>query len=250
MRFRTALILLLAQTLGCGSDPPTAASAAGALAEEIAFADAKLIIEHNATAQDTGFQAFVDGEPWSVLAITGPDGRHLLDVQPRGELKSLGLTELFFETDEPENAEVPIPELLALLPEGNYRFEGRSVDGPKMTGTATLSHLIPAGPHITAPEEGATVDPTATVVRWQAVTESITGAPVDIVGYEVIVEKDVDAHPPGFSNAVLDVHVSDSTFSLTVPREFLESGTAYKLEVLALEAGGNQTITSSVFETM
>jgi hypothetical protein len=30
---------------------------------------------------------------------------------------------------------------------------------------------------------------------------------------------------------------------VTVPPEFLEVGTVYKFEVLAIEAGGNQTIT-------
>ena len=34
-----------------------------------------------------------------------------------------------------------------------------------------------------------------------------------------------------------------------VPPEFLEPGTAYTFEVLAIEAGGNQTITAGSFVT-
>jgi len=37
--------------------------------------------------------------------------------------------------------------------------------------------------------------------------------------------------------------------SLTVPSEFMEPGTEYELEVLALEKSGNQTISVLFFET-
>jgi hypothetical protein len=36
----------------------------------------------------------------------------------------VGLTELFFETVEPENADVPIKQMLAKLPEGKYTIAG------------------------------------------------------------------------------------------------------------------------------
>jgi hypothetical protein len=36
---------------------------------------------------------------------------------------------------------------------------------------------------------------------------------------------------------------------MPVPEEFLEDGTEYKFEVLAIEASGNQTITEGAFET-
>jgi len=233
------------------SDKPAPLTKAETLrgSQELPFKDVKLIIEHNATAEDTGFQVFLDGEPWNRLKIEGPDGGSLLDVRARGNLRALGLTEFFFETNEPPNAEVPIEALLAGFPEGRYEFEGRSVDGVKMTGTATLTHSIPKGPQILSPTEGEVVDPNDTVIRWDPVMESITGSPVEIVSYEVIITKPVSASPPGFSKPVLSVHVSASTTSLTVPREFFEPSTAYEFEVLALEVGGNQTISSSTFST-
>ena len=118
-----------------------------------------------------------------------------------------------------------------------------------MTGTATLTHAIPKGPRILSPTEGEVVDPNDTVIRWDPVTESITGSPVEIVSYEVIITKPVAVSLPGFSKPVLSVHVSGATTSLTVPREFFEPATAYEFEVLALEGGGNQTISSSSFVT-
>ena len=51
--------------------------------------------------------------------MRGPDGR-VLALEGRGSLAKLGVTELFFETVEPENADVPIAEMPAKLPEGRY----------------------------------------------------------------------------------------------------------------------------------
>jgi len=40
---------------------------------------------------------------------------------------------LFFESVEPENADVPIEEMLAKLPEGNYTIAGRTITGEPAT---------------------------------------------------------------------------------------------------------------------
>jgi hypothetical protein len=241
----TAFIICLLPGVGLANDrrddPPRA--------KQIPFADVKFLIEHNASAEDTGFQMFVDGEPWNRLTLEGPEDRVLLTIRAGGPLRTLGLTELFFETNEPPNAELPIEELLAGFPEGEYEFRGRSVEGAELTGTATLTHAIPAAPRILSPAEGAFVDPGNTVIRWEPVAESITGSPVTIVGYEVIVVKPVAVSLPGFSKPALSVRVTGSATSLTVPAEFFEPGTEYGLEVLALEAGGNQTISASSFRT-
>jgi hypothetical protein len=219
--------------------------------QEVPFAESKILIEHNATAADTGFQGFVDGDPWNRLTVTGPDGAAVLQVKGVGRLEELGLTELFFETQEPANAEVPIEDLLARFPEGQYEFEGRSIEGQEVEGEAALSHAIPAGPVVIEPADGSVIDTSAPVVSWNAVTTTITGSTdLEIVGYELIVELDADLPPTaGFSRTNLDIHVPATVTSLTIPPEFLVAGTAYKFEVLALEAGGNQTITEGTFET-
>ena len=54
---------------------------------------AKLIIEHNATDEDTGFQGFVDSGGWEHLAFTGPEGA-VLAINGQGKLGRLGLTAL------------------------------------------------------------------------------------------------------------------------------------------------------------
>jgi hypothetical protein len=216
--------------------------------EPVPLKEAKLNIEHNATDEDTGFQGFIDSEGWERLDITGPNGK-ILTFTAHSELRSLGLTELFFETVEPENAEVPIEEVLAVLPEGTYTIEGKAVDGERTIGTALLTHDIPAGPVLLFPAEGATVPPTNLVVSWSPVTETITGEDVTIIRYQLIVEVDEEPHPHAIGKRGMSIYVPASVTSVTVPNEFLEPGTDYQWEVLAIEESGNQTLSSGTFTT-
>jgi hypothetical protein len=59
-----------------------------------------------------------------------------------------------------------------------YRFRGRMADGRRLIGSDTLSHLVPAGPKVTDPTEGAQVDSDGFMVTWEPVTSP---AGVDIV---------------------------------------------------------------------
>jgi len=223
----------------------------GAPAVPATYETVKLLIEHNSTDQDTGFQGFVDGDAWKDLRVLGPDGQEVLHISAQGKLRDLGLTELFFETEEPANADVPIPEILAHLPEGTYHFKGTLADGGSITGTTTLSHVIPKGPVLTAPAAAAVVDPSSGVVfSWNAVTQSLDGGPVNIASYELIVEKDVpDPFPNAFAAIKLDVHLPASVTSFTISSPFFQAGTPYTWEVLAIEQNGNQTITTGAFST-
>jgi hypothetical protein len=211
---------------------------------------AKLLIEHNATDEDTGFQGFADGDPWNELSISGPGGT-IARVTPEGGLFDFGMTELFFETSEPENAVVPIDDVLARLPEGTYTFRGLMVGSGEGTLTATLTHDIPAGPRLLTPVADAQdVDPAGTTVSWEPVTVDIDGEPIQIVGYQVIVEEDAPLlFPQGFAHPVFSIYLPAAATSVTVPVEFMRAGTDYKYEVLAIEISGNQTLASAAFAT-
>jgi hypothetical protein len=214
--------------------------------------DAKLNIEHNATDEDTGFQGFIDGEGWRRLDVRGPRGT-VLTFQGRGSLAELGMTELFFETVEPENAKVPIADMLAKLPEGRYAIAGPAQENGKSlgrtSGTALLTHDIPAGPKLVSPAEGATVPLRGVVARWQPVTKTITGEPVRIVAYQLIVERDAAPHPHMIGKLGLSIYVPRSVTSIAMPDGFLEPRTKYMWEVLAIERSGNQTLSSGSFRT-
>ena len=216
--------------------------------------DAKLNIEHNATDLDTGFQGFVDSEGWEELTFTGPGGK-VLNISGLGSLAELGLTELFFETVEPENAEVSIADMLAKLPAGNYKIEGPGIENGEATGRtkgiAWLTHNIPAGPVLKAPIEGSSVSTTKDLVMmWEPVTKTIEGVPVKIISYQLIVEKIQNPHPHMIGKVdSLSMYLPPTATSMRVPKEFLESGVDYDWEVLAIEESGNQTLSSGKFST-
>jgi hypothetical protein len=226
------------------------ASAAPELrAKELQFDRAKIIIEFNSTANegvgDVGVQVLLDGEPWQLLKIKDPHSRTILNVTASSSLRRQGLTEFFFESSEPSLDEVPLAEFLARFPEGEYEFEGRTIEGRKIEGEATFTHVIPKGPVIVAPENDAVVDPSSLVIEWEPVTEKIAGSgPLVVVAYQVV----VDGGDPARRFDVT-VAAKNTNMSVTVPPEFLEPGTEYTFEVLAIEAGGNQTITEGFFAT-
>jgi len=242
----------LATLGGCGSGDDTSPGTVRAgTGPKAVVSDAKLLIEHNATDEDTGFQGFADGDPWNELSITGPDGVRIATATAEGGLLDFGLTELFFETSEPENAEVPIAEVLARLAEGRYLYAGDLVGGDADTRAATLTHDIPAGVELTSPPDEATgLDPRHIVVAWEPVSATIDGQAVSIVGYQVIVEEDAEPlFPQGFARPVFSVHLPASATRVSVPSEFMRDDACYKYEVLAIEISGNQTLASAAFET-
>ena len=163
------------------------------------------------------------------------------------------MTELFFETVEPENADVPIKRMLAKLPEGNYRIAGPAQENGKRMGRtegkAWLTHDIPQGPQLLSPAEGATVPVKGVVASWSPVSMTITGKPVKIISCQLIVEKDVDPPPHMIGKFGLSMYLPPSVTSIDVPDGFLQPGTAYNWEVLAIERSGNQTLSSGSFRT-
>jgi hypothetical protein len=209
----------------------------------------KLFIEHNATDEDTGVHGLFDGVDWVKLCVFDPRGRLILEVEPKRQLQRQSISGIFFESAEPPNDEVPIEKILARFPEGLYPVRGRTADGKRLTGAATFTHAIPAGPVITHPQDGEVVPASNLVVMWSHVTTTITGQPITRTGYQVIITKDVPDDPHGLSRPMFDVHVPPSVTSLTVPNEFLEPNARYELEVLVLEVSGNQTISVLFFQT-
>lgn len=215
--------------------------------EAAPFSQRKIIIEVNGTAADGGIQIFVDAVGWNRLEVFDPNGAKVVDVGGSGSVGMTGITELFFESAEPSFEDLPLDQLLARFPAGNYTFRGETVDGGRLSGKAPLAHNIPAGPSVVSPEEGAALDPGAPlVIDWDPVTSPFPGTtlPVTISGYQVIVER-VRPQPLLAFSVFLPSEITE----VTVPPQFLEANADYKFEMLAIEASGNQTITESSFTT-
>ncbi len=186
---------------------------------------------------------------WSKLCVFDPDGRRVLVVNPKNQLKDLTIAGILFESREPPNSEFFIEDLKEAFPEGAYKVRGINFDGRGLNGFATFTHDIPVAPMIISPVEDAVGSPAGLESTWEPVTETLDGGDVTITGYEVIITKEEHDDPNGFSRPIFDVHVPPDRNSLTVSDEFLEPGTEYELEILALEVSGNHTISVSFFET-
>ena len=193
--------------------------------------------EYNSSANDLGVHVSLDGEDWRKLKIINPAGRTIFEVEGRGPYRLLGLTELFFEGAEPNLDDFPLENLLARFPEGTYRFTGRTVDGDVIAGTGQFTHAIPAGPtNVVAALNGNSL-----VISWNPVTgppDGFPDLPITIVGYQVIV-----------GSFQVTIPATTTPLQVTVPPEFVASlpGGENLFEVLAIEAGGNQTITEGSF---
>jgi hypothetical protein len=236
-RLHPAVAGLTASALLAGIAAASSGEGAEPVAKPLRLADATMIVEVNETDGDAGLQVFLDGEPWKSMRVTSPSGRTLVAVKTKGRLTRYGLTELFSESSEPPFDRFPLSRFKKLFPEGRYTFAGRTIEGRRLVGSARLSHAIPDGPEITSPAADATVPRDGLVAGWKPVAER---GGIDITGYRVIVERE---DPLRVFNADLPASVT----SVTVPREYLEPGTDYKVEVQAIEASGNQTLTEVEF---
>lgn len=211
------------------------------------FADTAVFFEFNSTDLDLGIQIFFDAPGWEKVDVAGPGGTKF-SVKNGGSLKAIGSTEVFTESAEPPLDEADLAASIAafqaVFPEGEYTFEGKTVDGLKLEGSAMLTHDLPA-----AVELDVEAFP---FVEWTDTSEA--GDP-EIIGYEVVVEMVVE-------DEVLEerVFLNTATFpadvtSFTVSPEFdaliadFEAAgelLELKVEVIAVEASGNKTITEEV----
>ena len=250
------LVAVLALIMG-GAAPNCWAEDDGDDGDGQPFKDAEFFIEYNSTAGDTGVQVFLDDDNWRRITISDPKDRTIFVVKGRATLGRQGLTELFFESVEPELVDLPMVKFLKRFPEGDYEFEGSRNDGIELESEVEFTHVIPCGPEV-LPLDGTVLDPESEVViSWGEVTEVVDPAATDAEGetmctdpeeldqeleidiYQVIVENDVD----------LIANLTSDDRQLTVPPELLHDNTVYLFEVLAKEESGNQTITEGFFCT-
>ena len=210
---------------------------AWAAKKKLALGISRIYWEYNSSANDLGVHVSLDGEDWRKLKIINPAGRTIFEVEGRGPYRQLGMTELFFEGAEPNLDDFPLENLLARFPEGTYRFTGRTVDGDAIAGTGQFTHAIPAGPtNVMAALNGNSL-----VISWNPVTgppDGFPDLPITIVGYQVIV-----------GSFQVTIPATTTPLQVTVPPEFVASLPSGEnlFEVLAIEAGGNQTITEGSF---
>ena len=215
---------------------------------------AKLIIEDNSGDGDIGVHGLFDDHGWTELCVFNPAGEMILNVRPDAQMGKLGMSEIFFESQEPPYDTWDFADLKAAWPEGTYTLRAQSSDGAVLFGDALFTHDLPTPPVITSPtlvpepEDVPPVLPLSDVtVTWEPVTLTQDGDPVRLRGYQVWVSKDNHDDENGFSRPVFDVHVSADVTSFVVPAVFFDAASLYEVEVVAIEESGNQTIGGAAF---
>ncbi|HET6628837.1 MAG TPA: hypothetical protein VFG91_03585 [Woeseiaceae bacterium] len=235
------------------------------------FSETRVLVEINATDGDIGFHALLDADAWHKVTIDDPSGTGLFRAKAKGSLADQGLTENFFESDEPlcspelveEEGElvVTLAEFQERFPAGEYIFTGTSNEGETLTDTATLTYDLPAAPDIEAFDGTGNVPTDNAEITW-AEGDDLGECPfgdlvpppgsVPEVGWEVVVEPEDEEAV--FPLRVFSVQLPPDRTSVTVPQEFLDAYvaqgvTVFKFEVGAIEASGNQTFSEGVFCT-
>jgi len=224
------------------------------------FKQTNIHFETNASACDMGIQISFDTDGITEGSVEGPRDQVVYSFRAVAGLEGThDQTEGFQERVEPPIIElesalgcepspdaISLTELFASWPAGLYEFEGQS-QGVEFEGAARLTHRIPAGPEILAPEDGAVVAHDANLlIKWNKVTAPVMPGlgPVEIVGYHVVVV-DITSPvlAPGQTKTALDADLSKAETTFLVPKQYLEPKRIYEFEVLATEKGGNQTIT-------
>ena len=132
-------------------------------------------------------------------------------------------------------------EILERFPAGEYQFTGETIKGEALFSKATLTHAIPDGPELVSPPEESVQDSNNIVLRWKPVADPKGSK---IVNYEVLVTQE-EPLPKRVLSAVLP----GTATSMVVPSVFFLPGQEYKWEILAIEKGGNQTLSESDFLT-
>lgn len=212
----------------------------------VRIADARLKFEINSTDRDGGVQVFLDADEWKRMSIFAPDGQRVFTTATDGVMAKQGGTEFFLESAEPSFDDLPLDQLLERWPAGRYDFRGVGINGETLKGSARLTHDLPEGPVLVSPIAGDEAqNPDRTVVRWRKVPAP-NGSP--IIGYQVLVVEP-DTGIRALPKMTLDVMMPPTARRLRVPPGFLKPRTKYEWEVLAIEQGGNQTLSSSTFVT-
>ena len=237
-------LILLPALFGLASSP----------AQAIPFPEADIFFEFNSTPRDLGVHVSLDAESWKQLRIQAPNGQAIIDVSPRGNLGRVGLTELFFEGEEPSLVEVPFREFLKKVPAGTYTFLGTTTENQPLRSTDRLTTDIPCPVPILTPREGEEVPANDLIVRWRAnpgvynpdTQRCDATKEVELVGYQVIVEITNEAR--GINrHLIADLPASSRQLSITpgfIRDDAQLQGTEFLIEVLAIADSGNKTMTA------
>jgi len=261
MKTRTTVGKHVSLAIGAGVMVMSSQAGIGQEAGELPFSEAQLYLELNHTDGDLGIHGLIDGDAWRSLEIEGPGEQLLMNVWIRGNLRQQGMTEIFFESDEPSFDELPPAEFLNRFPAGVYEIEGITLEGDELEAELRLSHVL-AGPpgaiKVNGKNSAANCDAALPVVSepvtldWNAVTKShpTIGKPnvnVTVLKYEVVGEIEREGQNPDVLVFKADLPRNVTAFEFPESFTNLADG-EMKFEIVTKLTNGNQTAVESCFE--
>jgi hypothetical protein len=233
----------------------------------IEYEDAECGFEANLTDFDTGLWAAVDaiGWRWLQIYLLGEnywEKKLLFSTWTAGNLRRLGLTELRFESREPEES---FQDILDMFPEGECKFIGKTINGDYLKSKADLSHEFACGAQgIVFTSNETEIDPEFDcvptdedlVVSWEEIDSKLTAVNgeddfecEDPLGDEEIeaIEVFVEAE-----NQEIFFNLPGEATEVVVPASFLEGiemeEELPKVEILVV-LGSNKSIREFEFMT-
>ena len=225
------------------------------------FGVAQLYFELNDTDGDLGFHGLIDGDAWKSLEIEGPNDLVLLNVWARGSLRRQGMTEIFFESEEPQFSELPPAQFFKRFPQGLYDIEAITLEDEELEATIRISHVISARPgslKVNGKVIAKNCDVTLPVVSepvkltWSKPTKShpTVGTPnvnVSVQQYQVIGEIAREGQTPDLLIFAVDLPAGATSFEF--PEDFTGMADGeMKFEIVTKLRNGNQTAVESCVE--
>lgn len=215
------------------------------------LSEAELFLELNNTDGDLGIHCSVDGGPYERLKIKTEQGATALQVEAHGRAGKHGLTQLFFESAEPNFEELPPEEFFARFPEGVYTIEVEYL-GEEAEEDVELSHVMPAPPpnvRVNGIPAAASCDsdplPVVTppvLIDWEPVTESHPEigrqGEFEIDRYQFFVDV-------GDNSLAIDLPPTLTEF--LIPESITAPGGQFKFEIIARADNLNNTAIESCF---
>lgn len=194
------------------------------------FTELSIVLEQNATDGDSEVVMFAKGQDIGMnkFSVRSPDYRKVANFN--GDKHGVGLREFLLESAEPPELE----KVLGSFPEGEYFFNGRTVEGGCLKGSAYLSHSLAPETQILSPAPNEILNKDYVIVSWQ---------PIDTATTYIVELKNEETE-----NAIL-VEIPATMTTFNAPANWLVPDTEYQVAVTVTTDTGNKTSVESIFFT-
>jgi hypothetical protein len=194
------------------------------------FQVSSIYMERNDTDDDVEVVVQVKGGDTGIRSflLMSPTGKIIYQLSAATDAR--GVRELEFESPEPSDIEL----VKAAYPEGPYSFHATTVDGQQLCGSHWLTHTLPKPALIVAPSHDEIVPLESLTVVWIAVSTA--------TGYTLELENER-------SGQELSIQISAEETTFSIPAEWLEANTSYKIGVMVKNQDGNKIQFESSFST-